>query len=108
MGITREGKILLGRWIAETREGKGFKQYEFAEALSTVIPGVTVSSAMLGRIERGDGRYMPGVDIITAIARSGYLKLPDGSLATVDDLMDVALGVLDPFTGERKEATNGV
>lgn len=127
-GITREGKEAFGEWVRRTRTSSAIRelvsdwlkstnpseypsepisQGQFARWITSQT-GFRVSEAAIGRLERGDKRSAPPVEILVAITqRLKILQLPDGNYCTLDDAIAVLTGELNPFTGERHKHSNG-
>ena len=126
-GVTEEGKVAFGEWVAKTRTSSKIKglvadwlkstnpseyvgdivtQGQFARWV-TAQSGFRVSESALGRLERNANTSAPSVELLAALTRMQILQFPDGRYCTLDEAIEVLTGELDPFTGDRKTCSNG-
>jgi len=123
-GITQAGQQALGcfvrqarqddrvfervkQWLSQKHPHESCKnpisQKQFARWISDNSIA-DVSPASLNRLERGQGRYGPGIGILIAIQKLDFLELPDGSKCSLDTLGAILIGQLDPLSDTEKDS----
>jgi hypothetical protein len=126
-GFEAEGRKKFGEWLTQTRTspemrrvfvawlkevglveyvGDNVNQDQFARWLSAKS-GFQVSAHLVGRVERAESRGAPPLEMLVALEKALILKLPDGSLCTLQNMVEIFSGSLDPFTGKQKRC-NGI
>lgn len=116
-GVTDNGKRAFGEFLAQTRQSPEVRtaiagwlqetnaveplsnpisQEQFARWV-TATSRIPVTESAIGRIERGEGRGGPPLDVLIALCeRMDILKLSDGSTVNLSIAAAILTGELDP------------